>query len=966
MILRYLFVLLALGFMLPSIAQTYYVSSGASGTGSSWADASGDLKQILDNANAGDQVWVAAGTYYPTSCNPCATEQRLQSFQIPDSVAVYGGFEGFELSLEERNWINNPSILSGDIDQDNNIENNANTIVLFTRVSAMTILDGFTIANAYAHLENASSGEKENSGGAIFNQGGLQGNISHPKISNCTFSNNHALGYGGAIFNNGSFNGNASPVLENCIFLNNVSGKGGGAICNQASFDGTTLMVLEDCRFLSNHVNEGDGGAIYNQGAKNGDASLTFLACYFEGNTTSGYGGAVQNNGREGKSNSSFENCTFLNNEALFGGAVNSSGTLNGLANTTYVDCHFEGNHSMGDGGAVHNWGSEGTSNASFTDCLFQANRSDFAGAGIFNNGIDGITESSVLNCRFIMNVATTYGGAMYNNGKRGRADAMITNCLFQKNDGNSAGAVYNLGSENGTSSPTITNCTFYGNTANVGAAVYNNASDSTGTSNPIITNCIFWKNEAEFGDVFRNILSTPFIQYSVVDQVDCNSMNSGIGSNVSCGEGVLYEVYPKFVDTLSGNFRLKEDSPLLDIGDNVAINATGVDFDLDRQVRIFNTTVDLGAFEFFENYTPPSIVLQPQSVIPCEGENVLLSIIAAGTPPLAYQWFRDGSPIENATETELLLSAVDPDDTGGYYCSVTSAMGDGIESDFADVVVESTHTPAILIIDNPDVLCEGATAFFVADAFNGGAQPIYNWSLNGNPVGGNTNSLELENVNDGDQLQVELISSLNCAMPSVIADSIEINVEPIVVPFIEITGPDSLVCIGDSLSFEALPENGGLNPMFQWQINGDVIFGQNTNIFVTDELTQDDSVSCMLISSEACPTQSSVLSNAITVQTDSCNLTSLTQIIIEDIQIHISPNPSSGTFQVHFEDLKTVLYVEVYDIKGQILHQQVLDLRNTSRSFVPFILDTSGVYFLRTYNNKMLNVQKIIIQTKE
>ena len=83
---------------LPS--ATWYVNASATGSnnGTSWANAYTDLQSALVNkAQSGDQVWVEQGTYKPTSGT-----DRTASFNIPDGVAVYGGFAGTETQLTQR------------------------------------------------------------------------------------------------------------------------------------------------------------------------------------------------------------------------------------------------------------------------------------------------------------------------------------------------------------------------------------------------------------------------------------------------------------------------------------------------------------------------------------------------------------------------------------------------------------------------------------------------------------------------------------------------------------------------------------------------------------------------------------------------------------------------------------------------------------------------------------------------
>lgn len=116
-----------------------YVDREATGhnSGVDWANAYVNLQDALDRAGmgCGGEIWVAGGLYSPGN----ATTDR---FEVPDDIAMYGGFEGTE-TVRERNWATHQSILSGYIDKDifgNDVQND--TIIAMGNNS---LLDGFTI-----------------------------------------------------------------------------------------------------------------------------------------------------------------------------------------------------------------------------------------------------------------------------------------------------------------------------------------------------------------------------------------------------------------------------------------------------------------------------------------------------------------------------------------------------------------------------------------------------------------------------------------------------------------------------------------------------------------------------------------------------------------------------------------------------------------------------------------------------
>jgi hypothetical protein len=86
----------------------------------------------------------------------------------------------------------------------------------------------------------------------------------------------------------------------------------------------------------------------------------------------------------------------------------------------------------------------------------------------------------------------------------------------------------------------------------------------------------------------------------------------------------------------------------------------------------------------------PPSglsVTIDPgQSV--CENTLVLFCVEANGTPPLAYQWFKNGVALSGQTESCLTIPAARADDSGEYSVRVTNSAG------------QSTSSPVSLTVD--------------------------------------------------------------------------------------------------------------------------------------------------------------------------------------------------------------------------------------------------------------------------
>jgi hypothetical protein len=183
-----LFVVLVISLALTcpdAVADTIYVKAGGTGSGTSWADAYGDLQDGLSDAEPCDVIWVAEGTYYPTSDYGLGIGDRGKHFRMKNGVKIYGGFpdNGYPY-MTERDPNMYETILSGDIGVPDNPNDNCYHVFYHpsgTNLDETAILDGFTINGG-----NADGPYPHYWGGGMYNY------YSNPTVINCTFRGNSA------------------------------------------------------------------------------------------------------------------------------------------------------------------------------------------------------------------------------------------------------------------------------------------------------------------------------------------------------------------------------------------------------------------------------------------------------------------------------------------------------------------------------------------------------------------------------------------------------------------------------------------------------------------------------------------------------------------------------------------------------------------------------------------------------
>jgi hypothetical protein len=628
-----------------------------SADGSSWANAYQYLQSALSVAEAGDQIWVAEGVYYPDEGPGQTNDDCISTFALKDNVSIYGGFDPGhgDDTFDERDWQANITVLSGDIDKnDTNVDgnfiaescndfqgSNSYHVISSTGISTSTYLDGFiitaghmagigygggisnigsnlTLANIifsgnWAYFGGGMS-NKENSNPTLTNVtfsgncsswgGGMYNANSNPTLTDVTFSGNYGE-WGG-----GMYNGSSNPSL-NKVTLSGNSGSYGGGIFNAQSRPNLTNVI-----FSNNFVSDEGGGmnnyksdpvltdvtftansAHWGGGMYNvGPNSPTLYHVTFSGNTAGQDGGGMYNTTN---SSPTLTKVTFSGNSADYGGGLynisNSSPTL--------TDVTFLRNWADWDGGGMCNTNSHPT----LSDVTFTNNLAYDEGGGMRN-----YESSPTLNAvTFNGNLALAHGGGISNH----TSSPILTNAVFSGNSTNgNGGGICNYYQ----SSPTLTNVTFASNRSfSDGGGMFNE-----NNSNPSLTNANFWGNTASgSGNQIRNDYtapaSTPTISFSDIQ----GSGGSGAGWDTWLGVdgGGNIDSAPRFVrdphdggdgwgdnpftteidesaNDDYGDLHPQSSSPAIDTGTNTGCPAG----DYDGIPRPVGSMCDIGAYEWF------------------------------------------------------------------------------------------------------------------------------------------------------------------------------------------------------------------------------------------------------------------------------------------------------------------------------------------------------------------------------
>ncbi len=297
----------------------YYVDKDMrndSGDGLSWANAKKTIKSALEQAAAGDNIWVKSGLYY-------------ESVIMKSNVELYGGFSGFEKYLLERQE-NNRSIIDVSKSEDY-------THGVFYWNNKNTRIDGFKIMNV------RSKGNEVSGNGIACGYSDKTNTIA-----NCEITSNSTGNYGSGI----TCRYGAYPVIENCIIYNNSGNGAGGIFINDNSG-----AIIKNCIISANNMWWSGGGIMVSENCK-----VDIINCIISGNFS-----AYAAVGNFYTSYVNMENCIISGNFTYpprMGGLIfeSSSGIIK--------NCIFSGNYAQWAGGIL----CKNSASVKIINCIFENN----------------------------------------------------------------------------------------------------------------------------------------------------------------------------------------------------------------------------------------------------------------------------------------------------------------------------------------------------------------------------------------------------------------------------------------------------------------------------------------------------------------------------------------------------------------------------------------------------------------
>lgn len=236
-----------------------------------------------------------------------------------------------------------------------------------------------------------------------------------------------------------------------------------------------------------------------------------------------------------------------------------------------------------------------------------------------------------------------------------------------------------------------------------------------------------------------------------------------------------------------------------------------------------------------------------------CLGDDLLME--GEEIEGAVYSW--TGPNGFTSSERTFILPNIGLDQAGVYSLQVTS---DNCESELNQTTINvlDIATPTLSLSSSATNICRGDAVTFEAAGSNLPAGDLnYIWLKNGSAFAENMTALDLNNLQDGDQISVQLTlpdgNGSQCLPSNVLTtEAIEITVSEKITAQVEITPSQSIICEGEEVVFTSQVSNAG-EPIYQWLLNGTPINGEVGSTYASSALTSTDVIALRITDTSPC-----------------------------------------------------------------------------------------------------------------
>jgi hypothetical protein len=151
-----------------------------------------------------------------------------------------------------------------------------------------------------------------------------------------------------------------------------------------------------------------------------------------------------------------------------------------------------------------------------------------------------------------------------------------------------------------------------------------------------------------------------------------------------------------------------------------------------------------------------PTILTQPANVVAHLGDRATFTVQVAGTMPMQFQWYHNGTAITDATNSTLIFVSTQLNDEGTYYVTAINSVGSVTSTSAA---LSLMAPPSITTQSVNQTVVAGGT-LTLTSAVSGSQPMTLRWYFEGNPIAEATNAtLVLQNIQPANQGHYQLLA---------------------------------------------------------------------------------------------------------------------------------------------------------------------------------------------------------------